>query len=315
MSNLVNHSSFECDHSFLIIIPVYNSAEYLPRLIDLLDQDLRCDNVSVVFVNDGSTDLSLDIIVGFSGSRKNISIVDFEANRGQAAARNAGLDFAKNNNFDYVTFLDADDTFDPGYVNNLIKAVNPRVDIVIGSFVSICDGVRDELNGRGYLLDDFVESTSSEMLTLLSKDEATVSPCNKLIRVAICPFFPIGVREEDTLWAFSLFNGPNLHVVRCCGPAYIYWIHSTSSTRKADLRVFDSFWIMKQIESLLDRNNVPARHFRLFWISNVIAYRLRGLSIATRVLWSPIWLTRILISNIGFYSKARTIAKVFYSLR
>lgn len=315
MSNLVNYSSFKCDNSFLIIIPVYNSEEYLPRLIDLLNQDLCFVNVGVVFVNDGSTDSSLDIIVGFSGSRNNIFLVDFKTNRGQAAARNAGLNFAKSNNFDYVTFLDADDTFDLGYINKLIKSVNPRVDVVIGSFVSICDGVRDGLNGRGFLLDDFVESTSSEMLALLSKDEATVSPCNKLIRVAICPFFPTGVKEEDTLWAFILFDRPNLHVVRCYGPAYIYWIHATSSTRKADLRVFDSFWVVNQIESLLHRNNVPAKYFRLFWISNVIAYRLRGLPIVMRLLWSPIWLPRILISNIGFYSKARTIAKVFYGLR
>jgi glycosyltransferase involved in cell wall biosynthesis len=315
MANLINHPSFECDHSFLIIIPVYNSEEYLPRLINLLNQELRGSNVNVVFVNDGSTDSSLDIIVSFAGSRKNIFFIDFKTNRGQAAARNAGLNFAKSNYLDYVTFLDADDTFDLGYVNNLIKAVNHRVDVVVGSFVSICDGVRDVLNGRGYLLDDFVESTSNEMLLLLSKDQATVSPCNKLIRVAICPFFPIGVKEEDTLWAFILFDSPNLHVVRCYGPAYIYWIHARSSSRKADLRVFDSFWIMNQIETLLDRNNVPGQHFRLFWISNVIAYRLRGLPIVLRFLWSPIWLSRILISNISFYSKARTIAKVFYGLR
>jgi len=74
-------------HKVSIIIPVYNSEEFLKESIDsLLSQTYS--NIEIICVNDGSTDGSLDILEQFSDD---ISIIT-QQNNGLASALNAGIE-------------------------------------------------------------------------------------------------------------------------------------------------------------------------------------------------------------------------------
>jgi glycosyltransferase involved in cell wall biosynthesis len=87
-----------------VVIPVYNGARYLPEALRSVgEQTVQPDQVIVV--DDGSTDDSAQIAEMFPG----VEVVRQE-NRGAGAARNAGLDRARN---EWIAFLDADDVWYP----------------------------------------------------------------------------------------------------------------------------------------------------------------------------------------------------------
>lgn len=88
-----------------ILIPVYNTAQYLPRCLDsALAQSLK--EIEVIAVNDASPDNSAAILADYAAKDSRIRIVTHEKNGGILAARVSGIRAA---NAPYVTFLDADD--------------------------------------------------------------------------------------------------------------------------------------------------------------------------------------------------------------
>ena len=90
-----------------VIIPVFNGAATVGAAIrSALEQNFAGD-YEVIVVDDGSTDTTAAILASF-GAR--IRIVS-QANRGLAAARNAGAAAASGS--EYLAFLDADDLWTP----------------------------------------------------------------------------------------------------------------------------------------------------------------------------------------------------------
>ena len=118
-------------NTIAIIIPIYNSEKTIERCIDsILSQSF--DDFKVICINDGSTDNSLNILKKYKDER---IIILSQTNKGPSAARNAGLDFVFEQNFDYITFIDSDDYIDKEYLNTLLMMLkNNDVDIVCSSF-------------------------------------------------------------------------------------------------------------------------------------------------------------------------------------
>ena len=91
-----------------IIIPVYNSENYLPNCLDgILAAGLSA--VELLLIDDGSTDSSLAICRSYAQRHHFIRVMS-QTNRGPAAVRNRGLDESRG---EYIAFLDADDCIDP----------------------------------------------------------------------------------------------------------------------------------------------------------------------------------------------------------
>ncbi len=120
--------------SFSVVIPVYNAEKYLHRCLDSIFA--QKGNFEVIAVNDGSTDNSLQILQEYAKKYSNLRVID-QKNQGISAARNAGLNAAKNK---YITFVDNDDWLEPNafsLVKDVIKKDNP--DILLGSFYDVYD--------------------------------------------------------------------------------------------------------------------------------------------------------------------------------
>lgn len=87
-----------------VIVPVYNTAPWLPRCLEsLLGQTYR--DLEIICVDDGSKDNSADILDEYAARDSRIKVIHQE-NAGVSAARNAGLAVATG---EYVTFVDSDD--------------------------------------------------------------------------------------------------------------------------------------------------------------------------------------------------------------
>lgn len=95
-----------------VVIPNYNSAKTIIRALEsVINQSLTPNEIIVV--DDKSTDKSCDIINEYIIEYKsliNIELVKLEQNAGPAKARNVGWEKAK---FEYIAFLDSDDSWHP----------------------------------------------------------------------------------------------------------------------------------------------------------------------------------------------------------
>lgn len=114
-----------------VIVPVFNEAESLPRLLDTLTSVLSGlpYPYEIILVNDGSTDASLSVMRAFGATHPEVKVVDFRRNYGQTAALMAGIDHATN---DVVVMIDADLQNDPSDIPRLLTKLDEGYDVVSG---------------------------------------------------------------------------------------------------------------------------------------------------------------------------------------
>lgn len=108
-----------------LIIPVFNAETTLPLALQSLNEQTYRD-FEVVFVNDGSTDRTADLLDNFAAKSDIPCQIVHQENQGVAAARNRGLDVASG---EYIGFVDADDTLMPHAIETAI-AVSDGTDII-----------------------------------------------------------------------------------------------------------------------------------------------------------------------------------------
>jgi glycosyltransferase involved in cell wall biosynthesis len=110
---------------FSIIIPIYNTQEYLEKCIDsCLNQSFDKECYEIILINDGSTDNSQKIIDRYSQQYKNIR-VSIQQNQGLSLARNNGIKIARGQ---YIWFVDSDDWIEQNsldVMHRVIAEYNP----------------------------------------------------------------------------------------------------------------------------------------------------------------------------------------------
>lgn len=104
-----------------ILIPAYNEEDVLYLLHERLStiiNSINYYNFEILFVNDGSSDRTLDIIKSIRTLDSRISYVNLSRNFGKEIAMIAGLDYAKG---DAVIILDADLQDPPELIPEMIR--------------------------------------------------------------------------------------------------------------------------------------------------------------------------------------------------
>ena len=99
-----------------VIIPVYNSSQYIERCLDSILQQTY-DNIEIIVIDDGSTDDSAEKIKKYLNIHDNLLFFQTE-NYGVSHARNIGI---KNSHGDWLTFLDSDDYILNNFVSEMIR--------------------------------------------------------------------------------------------------------------------------------------------------------------------------------------------------
>ena len=91
-----------------VIVPVYNAEKYLPQCVESLLRQTKKE-FELIFVDDGSTDRSVEILEQYREKDDRIKILR-QKNQYAGVARNNGMSVAKG---EYLCFLDSDDHFKP----------------------------------------------------------------------------------------------------------------------------------------------------------------------------------------------------------
>lgn len=129
-------------HLCRVVIPCYNEAERLP--VREYEEYLRCaDNsgIRLLFVNDGSRDKTLDVLIALKGRHPNqVDVLDLQPNRGKAeAVRQGMLKAIASGNAGATGFWDADLATPLAQIQDMLNLLSsrPELDLVIGSRVRL----------------------------------------------------------------------------------------------------------------------------------------------------------------------------------
>lgn len=115
-----------------VVIPLYNEEESLPELTSWIERVMKENGFSyeILFVDDGSTDRSLDVIHRLSKDNDRIHAVSFSRNYGKSPALNVGFRRAKG---DVVITMDADLQDSPDEIPDLYRMITKEgYDLVSG---------------------------------------------------------------------------------------------------------------------------------------------------------------------------------------
>lgn len=115
-----------------VVVPVYNSSQYLERCVDsILNQSYG--DFELLLIDDGSTDDSGTICDKYSLLDKRVKAFHQSSNKGVSAARNHGLHAS---NGEWITFIDSDDYIKPDYLANFNPSSLTKSDLVIQGIIS-----------------------------------------------------------------------------------------------------------------------------------------------------------------------------------
>jgi len=239
-----------------VIVPVFNSQEYLRDCAEsLVHQTL--DEIEIIFVNDGSTDKSLQILEEYERTYPEKVIVKSKENGGQATARNLGIEIATG---EYIGFVDSDDSVDCTMFEKMYEVAK-----VNGSDFVECEyqylqvnshGQKSEIASYGHVRD---YKSRTDMFI-----DPLVSPWNKLYKAEILKKndikFPEGVIYEDT--SFFIKSIPYIGKTSFVSEKLVFhylWPNSTMNANKAK-RVGNIFEVLSDIIRFYENKNLREKY-------------------------------------------------------
>lgn len=230
-----------------VIVPVYNSSEYITRCIDSVIGQKYAD-IEVVIIDDGSHDDSLAVCKDIASKDSRVKVFS-QPNSGASSARNRGLDIASGK---YVIFVDSDDWIEPDMIDGMMNVFrdNPEVQIV---------QTRVPADMKNQVGNQFL--CCNEAIRCLLEG-SWWGPYCKLIRRDLIgdTRFPEKTISEDYLFNYLLFNKANY--IQYLDTCYYHRTDRPDSLSKIQLskRKFDEFYNVKEVR---DRVSIDYPQYKL----------------------------------------------------
>lgn len=244
-----------------IIIPCYNTEPYIDRcLTSLTNQTIGLEHLSVICVNDASTDNTWKLLESWKKRFPNdITLINSAQNGRQGTARNTALPYAAT---PYVTYLDSDDWVEPDMYEKMYQTAESY-----GCDIVFCGMFRDSgdtpvirrPNPSAWLL---AIDSAEERKKFIVHNTIKYSCCDKLIRTDFLTShqiaFPEKLAYEDIYWGSMLY----LYAKKICimeDNFYHYYINPNSTVLAADcpyhkdiLQINELRWQMYQSRNVLE---------------------------------------------------------------
>jgi glycosyltransferase involved in cell wall biosynthesis len=273
-----------------IIIPVYNTEDYIADTIDSIVNQML-SNIEIIIVDDGSTDKSPQILENYKQKDPRIRIIS-QKNQGVSVARNRGIEEARGK---YIYFMDSDDLLDPRTLLSCYqKSVKEDLDIVFfdAEIFGTVSNKRSFNYRRCYKLTEKVRIGIEMLNYLMDEDAFLVSPCLNLTKLSYLrdlnlKYYP-GIIHEDELFTFSLF----LHAERINFIAEPFFKRrlredSIMTTRFTNANIIGYFTVIEQLIQLKksEKNSTVSSLVdkRLSAMIPAILYEARGLQLMNRL--------------------------------
>lgn len=150
-----------------VVTTMYHSAPYLREFYDRIVASVNkvTDDYEIIFVNDGSLDNSLEIVLDFYEKDDKVKVIDLSRNFGHHKAMMTGLRYAKG---DYIFLIDCDLEEDPEHMSTFyseIQSSQGHVDVVYGVQERREGGLLRRLSGMLFY----------KLFNLLSKEKIPVN--------------------------------------------------------------------------------------------------------------------------------------------
>ena len=115
-----------------VIVPMYYEEEVAEECYKRLNNVLtNIDNYTheIIFINDGSKDKTLDILIGIANKYKNVKVISFSRNFGHQCAVTAGLQYVTG---DAIVIIDADLQDPPELIPEMLKIWEDGYEVIYG---------------------------------------------------------------------------------------------------------------------------------------------------------------------------------------
>ena len=184
-----------------IIIPVYNSEEYLKSFLKYIDNQ-AFEDIEIIYIDDCSTDNSIELIEKFQEKDHRIILLKNKKNRGPFYSRNKGALFSRG---DYIQFIDSDDFLVGNILEKAYKtAQNKKVDIVQYSIIRGISHSPTYINERTHKNIIYQPELSDQMYYGKGHlEQANLYMINKLIKKKI--FYETLISMGDDILNESLY--------------------------------------------------------------------------------------------------------------
>ena len=229
--------------SISVIVPVYNVERYLWECLDsILTQTYR--DFELILVDDGSTDASGTICDEYAARDDRIRVIH-QANQGQSAARNHGVEFAHG---EWIHFVDSDDLIHPQMLEFLLRAVSEERTPFSACHREESENLPDGfLKSRAYRAAS--ETVTEEYLKTAKENEPFYwAPCALLVRADIVKkhsFMPGRIYEDNAVCFKWLIEAGKIAVID--EKLYFYRSNPASTmNRKFSLQKLDYLWALDE---------------------------------------------------------------------
>jgi len=123
-----------------VVVPVYNEEKNIEMLFNRIKENIPVSNWELIFVNDGSADNTLPLVIGLSHQYKQVKYIDFSRNFGHQHAISAGIENATG---EYIIVMDGDGQDPPELIPELLEKAKSGFEVVYAK--------RKKRQGEGFL--------------------------------------------------------------------------------------------------------------------------------------------------------------------
>ena len=207
-----------------IVVPVYNSEQYLVRCIDSL-RNQSYENLEIILVDDGSQDSSFSLCCQAAQTDSRIKVIHQE-NGGAARARNRGILEASGK---WLMLIDADDYIHQDMAGDLLKAAHEEdaQGVICGFSRVYGDGTKEEIHALQQKWSGDLHRFSEEMLLPLYRNLLLRTQSNKLYDLSLIQknklAYPGGFSINEDIWFCVRYLSLCRRIVCIPGSYLYYW--------------------------------------------------------------------------------------------
>lgn len=249
-----NISAEISSYVFSFIIPVHNTEQYIEGAVEsIVTQNIN--SYEILLIENNSTDNTLQACKNLAKKYREVKLFT-QVNGGAGGARNTGI---LHSNGQYILFLDSDDFYVPGAINQDEIISHEQYDVIIFG-LNYVDIRNDSVF---YYVDVKLEDNKSfhakdlhtgDIRNLQMIEKAQISMCNKIFKRKFLLdnqiFFVNHIRYEDYYAALKFYTSDFSFFV-IDKPLFNYRVNRADSQSNSAIKMFEIFYILDEFEKYL----------------------------------------------------------------